>query len=316
MKIFSKYLFTTAAAIYLGGSTPATALNMAVSVIGNPGNANDTADGNVNDSSYTKHHFGAVGYTFGIGTYDVTLSQYTEFLNAVAQTDTYGLYSTNMLYIGSATGQPTGAGIYRSGSSGNYSYSVMGSSGDLPIVYVAWFDCARFCNWLENGQPATHLENSTTTESGAYTILGAMSGNGITRNSGAHWWIPTEDEWYKAAYYDPTLNGGAGGYWSYATRSNTAPGNVIGSGSNQANYMAYTGSNYIYSTTQSPTYSGSQDYLTNVGAFSDSASYYETYDQTGLVFEINDTVIHGARGSRGGNFTSHSNLPLRTVTIS
>ena len=31
----------------------------------------------------------------------------------------------------------------------------------------------------------------------------------ITRNAGATYFIPSENEWYKAAYYDPTLNGGA-----------------------------------------------------------------------------------------------------------
>ena len=37
---------------------------------------------------------GSVGYNYNIGKYEVTAGQYTEFLNAVARTDTYGLYNT------------------------------------------------------------------------------------------------------------------------------------------------------------------------------------------------------------------------------
>ena len=52
-------------------------------------------------------------------------------------------------------------------------------------------------------------------------------------------WIPTENEWLKAAYYDPTLNGGEGGYWTWATRSNDLPGNTSGPLANQANIPNY-----------------------------------------------------------------------------
>ena len=52
--------------------------------IGNPGNANDPTTGNL---------YGGVAYNYSIGKYDVTVGQYTAFLNAVAATDTYGLYN-------------------------------------------------------------------------------------------------------------------------------------------------------------------------------------------------------------------------------
>jgi formylglycine-generating enzyme required for sulfatase activity len=133
------------------------------------------------------------------------------------------------------------------------------------------------------------------TELGAYTLGGAVSGS-ILKNVNARDWIPTEDEWYKAAYYDPNKGGpGTGGYWTYATRSDTAPGNVVGSGANRANY-----NNGVYAVTQSGSYSAPQNYLTDVGAFTDSASAYGTYDQNGDVYQWNDTVITGPlRGLRG-----------------
>ena len=134
--------------------------------MGDPGNAADPATG-----------YGSVGYAYQMGKYDVTVGQYVEFLNAVAKTDTYGLYNSNM-----ASSYPVGLptiSITRSGSSGDYSYSVAGSYSDganCPIFETAWGDAARFCNWLQNGQPTfpsgTPGEVTGSTETGAYTLDG------------------------------------------------------------------------------------------------------------------------------------------------
>jgi hypothetical protein len=80
--------------------------------VGNAGNAADTTT------------YGGVAYEYQIGKYDVTIGQYTEFLNAVAATDTYSLYNTSM-----ATDLNV-AGISRTGSSGSYTYSVINNGGD------------------------------------------------------------------------------------------------------------------------------------------------------------------------------------------
>jgi formylglycine-generating enzyme len=261
--------------------------------VGNPGNANDPATGNL---------YGAVTYEYQIGKYDVTIGQYTEFLNAVAGTDAYELYNPSM-----AT-DLNSAGISRSGSPGTYAYSVINNGGNgsnRPISYVSWFDSARFANWMANGQP-TGAQNSTTTENGAYNLNGAMSGtapakNATNPNTGLvpSFYVPLENEWYKAAYYSPLLNSGSGGYYTYATQSNTAPGNVVGSGANQANYY-----NGVYSVTQSAVYWSSQNYLTDVGAFTNSATFYGTFDQNGNVYQWNDLdgTDGSFRGLRGGGF--------------
>ena len=264
--------------------------------VGNAGNAND-------NGGYGK---GAVAYDYQIGTYDVTIGQYTAFLNAVATTDTYSLYNSRMgtdLNI---------AGISQTGGSGSYSYSVIGSA-NRPITYVSWWDSARFSNWMANGQP-TGAQSSTTTENGAYNVNGATTGNAVAKNvtnpntsAAPTFYVPTANEWYKAAYYSPNYGGpGVGGYYAYATQSNTAPGNVVGSAANQANY-----NNGVYSVTQSGTYSASQNYLTDVGAFSGSGSFYGTFDQSGNVFQWNDLDGAGGsfRGLRGGDwFLNASNM--------
>ena len=276
-------IFTVLALFAVTVMQAAQPVTIALSTVGNPGNAADPATGSL---------YGNVNYTFNIGTYDVTVSQYTAFLNAVAQTDTYGLYNSALNGSGSYNGEC----ISQSGSSGSYSYAVMGSSGNFPITYVSWFDAARFSNWLNNGQPQTHVENASTTEDGAYTLNGTMSGVSVSKNPLAQWYIPSEDEWYKAAYYDPTLNSGTGGYWTYATQSNTAPGN------SWANRTLANEANYEFTMGVAP-------YLTPVGSFTNSASAYGTFDQAGDVFNWNDAVIYGwCRGLRGGpwNYSFYS----------
>ena len=275
--------------------TPAPFIEMVT--VGNAGNAADA--GNASEANV----YGAVPYEYQIGKYEVTLAQYAAFLNAVASTDAFGLYNANM-----AT-DLNSAGIAQSGGSGSFTYSVIGT-GTRPVTYVSWFDAARFCNWLHNGRP-TGLQTAATTENGAYPLAGLISGGlTISRNPGAKYWIPSEDEWYKAAYHQPSgESGDSDNYWLYPTKSNAVPGNTIGVAppSNHANFFT-TG----YSVTQSGSYSASQNYLTAVGSYPGSAGFYGTFDQGGNVYEWNDAVVNGVfRGLRGGSW-GFNELNLRS----
>ena len=258
--------------------------------IGNVGNPNDATG------------LGSVAYSYQIGKYEVPLNQYTAFLNAVGATDTYGLYNPLMGSFAQSLG------IARSGTAGSYTYSVIGS-GERPVTWVSWFDAARFVNWLENGQP-TGAQDASTTERGAYTLDGALSGVNFTRNANATYGLPTENEWYKAAYYQPADQGGdSDDYWLYPTRSNLQPNSRNGSATdpNSANYFyndgipnGYNGGFAINNSTTYPTGNA----LTDVGAFSLASSYYGTFDQGGNVSEWNDTVIEAFayRAYRGGSW--------------
>lgn len=142
---------------------------------------------------------------------------------------------------------------------------------------------------MHNGQ------GSGSTETGAYTLSGNTGI--ITKNVGATVWIPSEAEWYKAAYYDPTLSGGTGGYWEFQTQSNITPtvaaadvnGDITNSGANVVNYLS------------GADWNAQDGNVTTVGSAA-ASSYFGTFDQGGNVSEWNDLVAGSDRGIRGGSY--------------
>lgn len=265
----------------------ASAISIATVPVGNVGNTGEVQP---------QGTFGSVAYEYRIATTEVTNAQYVDFLNAVAATDTYGLYESSM-------GTSTSAGIVRTGSSGSYIYSVKPNAGaytygNKPVNLVTWYDTLRFANWLNNGQPSG-IQDASTTEDGAYTFSGATSVG--SRNSGASWFLPSEDEWYKAAYY----NGGSATYADYptgATPNNNLPTSDTGNSANFKDGGFATGdSSYP---------------MTDAGAYTLSASSYGTFDQGGNLSEWNETLVSGSkRGVRGGSWNDNSSILLASSRI-
>ena len=252
--------------------------------IGNPGNFSDPHGGG----------HGGVAYTYNIAKYEVTAGQYTAFLNAVAETDTYGLYTTEM-WSGWYTCK-----IHRTGSPGSYTYSVAGDWSNRPVNFVSWGDAARYSNWLHNGQP-TGGQNLGTTEDGSYYLNGAMTNTelmAVQREPDATWVIPSEDEWYKAAYHKN--DGVTGNYWDYPTSTDDVPSDDL-IDPDPGNNATFNDDGYTI---------GLPYFRTEVGVHENSDSPYGTFDQGGNVWEWNEAVASAlCRGLRGGCFgTSNQDL--------
>jgi formylglycine-generating enzyme required for sulfatase activity len=253
---------------------PAMAVTIDWSPVGNPGNAPDS----VADENGIQH--GSVPYSYRIDKYDVTNDQYAEFLNTKDPTglNALGLWNSGM------SDATFGGIIFNNSNAAGSKYTLIAGRENHPVNFVSWYDTIRFANWLNNGQ------GNGDTETGAYTIKGGtpipVDPFSITRNPGARVFLPTEDEWYKAAYYDP----GTDSYFQYATSDNSTP---IASGptglANHANYNNVVGN------------------LTNVGAYAGTTSPYSAFDMLGNVYQWNEASFSGsARGVRGSSFDSVS----------
>ncbi|MAT47875.1 MAG: hypothetical protein CMO35_10675 [Verrucomicrobiaceae bacterium] len=218
--------------------------------------------------------FGAVPYPYRIGKYEVTNADFCAFLNAAAKRDPHSLYDSRM------TGEQ--GGITRAGSFGDYRYSPKAGWEEKPVSYVTWETCLRYCNWLSNGR------GEGSTEKGAYQIEGGSISlpdhAALSRGKTTKWTLASENEWYKAAYYDPDKDG-SGGYWPYACKGGSAPACNLSSNTIQ-----------------------------EVGSYA-AASAYGTFDQNGNMWEYNEHRAGNKVGLRGGSyFINDNDSYLRSTT--
>ena len=249
---------------------PVQAVTIDWVTVGEPGNAADTTG------------FGAVADVYRISKYEVTNAQYAEFLNAVDPTGA----NTLALYNGNMGAQSHGGIDIVSGNSAGSKYVLKSGMTSKPANYVSFYDSLRFANWLHNGQ------GTGSTETGAYTLLGGTpipsNGRTVTRNVGATIFLPSEDEWYKAAYYDAV----AKSYFDYPAGMDTqtvcaAPGVTVNAAN--CNFAAFFD-------------------FTDVGSYTGSPSPNGTFDQGGNVWEWNEAIVASifgpaaARVLRGGSF--------------
>jgi len=233
------------------------------------------ASNNPDDTGY-----GTVDHDYRIGKYEVTCGQYREFLNAKAAVgDPYGLYNSKMTTDARGGIQRTGSGTVGD----PWVYSPKGGDAswdDRPVVWVSGWDAARLANWMHNGQ------GSGDTETGAYANIGNQAT--FARQPDALIFLPSENEWYKAAYYK--AGGTDAGYWEYPTQSDHQPTVQAPPGTDLVNGSANCNME-LWNTTQ-------------IGAYTakPSTSAYGTFDQGGNVWEWHETAITTSYGLRGSSW--------------
>lgn len=184
-------------------------------------------------------HAQAVTYSFGSGTANAFAMDFVKVGNPANAPDISGLPSP-----AGAVSYPFLMGKYEVSEDMVTKANALGSLGitmqvtrgpNKPATYITWNEAARFVNWLNTShgfgvaykfslQPGDvgydsnqNVELWSTGESGFNPV-------NPYRNMQAHFVLPSEDEWYKAAYYD----GVAGLYYDYPTGSDTVPTAVVG----------------------------------------------------------------------------------------
>ncbi len=159
--------------------------------IGNPGNGNDAGAGGGSFSS----PYGGVPYVYNMGVTEVAQDWVTKATNLGA------------LNLGGGT-----------------------LSGNQPATSMRWYQAAAFVNFLNTStghQTAYQLDAANTT----LTLWSSAQawqtgGENLYRNKDAYYFLPSENEWYKAAFHKN--DGVTANYWDYATGSNTVPTAVAG----------------------------------------------------------------------------------------
>ena len=224
------------------------AFTMQFVTIGNPNNAADTTG--------TPASVGSVAYTYNLGKYEVSRDQF-------AKANAAGI-------LGITLQDMTSNG---------------GNGVNKPATGVSWYEAATYVNWLNTstGGTAAYKFSGSTFQLWSSTDAGYNANNPF-RNSSAKFWLPSTDEWYKAAY------GNLNGTWNnYPTGSDNEPTAVAGG--TAANTAVYDQS---VST-------GPAD-ITSAGGLSP----YGTMGQAGNVWEWTETA------SDGINNTANENRDVRS----
>jgi hypothetical protein len=169
---------------------------------------------------------------------------------------------------------------------------------DQPATNVSWNNAARFVNWLNTStgsppaykfalQPGDGGYNSNANIQLWTPSDAGYNANNLYRNSLAHYFLPSLDEWYKAAYYDPT----SGNYFDYPTGINSAPTPVAsGTAAGTAVYVGQPGPANI-------TLAGG---LSPYGTMGQGGNVYE-WEETDFFHLVNDSSS-SARWVRGGDW--------------
>ena len=203
--------------------------------------------------------YGIVDGDYRMGTFEITNDQYSKFAAGLGVP---------------VTGTPSTA----------YDQSPSYTAPNVPSNCTSWYEAAQFVNWLNTstGHQAAYKFTGTQGTSGyalaTWSVAEADGGTNLYRHKDAFYFLPTEDEWVKAGYWNGTS------LQTYATVGDVVP-------------TAGVDSNYDYVVGQP----------WDVGSGSEELN--GTFDMMGNVWEWMESPYSGtsygggfSRGLRGGSY--------------
>ncbi len=229
--------------------------NMEFVTIGNAGNTADTT-GSPNPA-------GAVGYEYGIGKFEVSEDMITKF-NASQ--------SLQITQDNRGTAKPA--------------------------TSVSWNEAARFVNWLNTstGNQAAYKFTSSGVNDNIDVWTSAdtadYDSSNPYRSIRAKYFLPSYNEWYKAAYYDPNTSA----YYDYTTGSDSAP-TAVASG--------MTAGTAVYDFQSGPADVTQAGGLSPYGVMGLGGNASEWEESSGNLVNSSGS---SSRGRRGGNWFNISDI--------
>ncbi|NOY28865.1 MAG: SUMF1/EgtB/PvdO family nonheme iron enzyme [Planctomycetes bacterium] len=168
-----------------------------------------------------------------------------------------------------------------------------------PATNINWFEAAQFVNWLniDSGSTEAYKFNGSAFELWQPGDTGYNPDN-LYRNSGAKYFLPSADEWYKAAFYNPA---GAGSYGDYPTANGLVPTAVASGTAANTAVFAQSGATGPADITQAGG-------LSPYGTMGQGGNVYE-WEETAFLL-VNDLSLFPLfpRGVRGGSWRSDSSF--------
>ncbi|AQT70347.1 Formylglycine-generating sulfatase enzyme [Anaerohalosphaera lusitana] len=218
-------------------------IDMELVTIGDAGNPGDTR------AAANPVGAGSVDYTYRIGKYEVTNGQWDTFIGLA--------------------GKPVGSPI------GPYDGDAFWVGENIPANGISWLEAAQFCNYLTSGDKSSGAYLFTGDNTNPGQFLGIDRDTAITE-FGTAYVIPTEDEWYKAAYWT------GDGYSTYANGTDTLP-------------VEDVDSNYLWDSRETQPWDVGSGKMEQNG----------TFDMMGNIYEWTETGLDEKRILRGGAAGTH-----------